>query len=77
MIGSAPPTLAPFLVSSTLPITFDAAAPSIILPKGGGALQGMGEKFAANPVNGTGATSIPLGTSPGRSGFGPHLRGLR
>jgi hypothetical protein len=50
-----------------------AATPSILLPKGGGAIHGMGEKFAANPVTGTGATSVPLATSPGRSGFGPQL----
>ena len=33
----------------------------------------MGEKFAANPVTGTGSLSIPIYTSPGRSGFGPQL----
>ena len=33
----------------------------------------MGEKFAANPVTGTGSMSVPLATSPGRSGFGPQL----
>ncbi|QEA39651.1 toxin [Pistricoccus aurantiacus] len=33
----------------------------------------MGEKFAANPVTGTGAMSVPIYTSPGRSGFGPQL----
>ena len=33
----------------------------------------MGEKFAANPVTGTGSMSIPIATSPGRSGFGPQL----
>ncbi len=27
--------------------------PSISLPKGGGAIKGIGEKFAANPVTGT------------------------
>src|SRR5438128_2368340 len=47
--------------------------PSISLPKGGGAIRGVGEKFAANPVSGTGSMSIPLDTSPGRSGFGPQL----
>ena len=31
------------------------AVPSISLPKGGGAIRGMGEKFAANPVTGTGS----------------------
>jgi RHS repeat-associated protein len=33
----------------------------------------MGEKFAANPVTGTGSMSLPIATSPGRSGFGPQL----
>jgi len=45
----------------------------ITLPKGGGAIHSMGEKFAANPVTGTGTMSIPIVTSPGRSGFGPGL----
>ena len=49
------------------------AAPSISLPKGGGAIRGIGEKFAANPVTGTGSLSVPIATSPGRSGFGPQL----
>jgi len=49
------------------------SAPSISLPKGGGAIRGMGEKFAANPVTGTGSMSVPIATSPGRSGFGPQL----
>ncbi len=47
--------------------------PSISLPKGGGAIRGMGEKFAANPVTGTGSLNVPIFTSPGRSGFGPQL----
>jgi hypothetical protein len=46
-------------------------APSISLPKGGGAILSIGEKFAANPVTGTGSMSVPIATSPGRSGFGP------
>src|SRR4051812_31748892 len=50
-----------------------ASAPVITLPKGGGAIRGMGEKFAANPVTGTGSMTIPIATSPGRSGFGPQL----
>src|SRR5215831_18490164 len=49
------------------------AAPSISLPKGGGAIRGIGEKFAANPVTGTGSLSVPIYASPGRSGFGPQL----
>jgi RHS repeat-associated protein len=52
---------------------FQISAPSISLPKGGGAIRGMGEKFAANPVTGTGSMTVPIATSPGRSGFGPQL----
>jgi hypothetical protein len=48
-------------------------APAISLPKGGGAIRGIGEKFAANPVTGTGSMTVPIATSPGRSGFGPQL----
>src|SRR5206468_11573560 len=47
--------------------------PALSLPKGGGAIRGIGEKFAANPVTGTGSLSIPLPLSPGRSGFTPAL----
>ncbi|TXH36059.1 MAG: toxin [Burkholderiaceae bacterium] len=53
--------------------TFATASPAISLPKGGGAIRGIGEKFAANPVTGTGSMSVPIATSPGRSGFGPQL----
>jgi hypothetical protein len=52
---------------------FAVSAPKITLPKGGGAISGIGEKFAANPLTGTGSMSVPLFTSPGRSGFGPQL----
>ncbi len=53
--------------------SFLQSAPTISLPKGGGAIRGIGEKFAANPVTGTGSMSVPIATSPGRSGFGPQL----
>ncbi|MDH6245483.1 SpvB/TcaC N-terminal domain-containing protein [Mycobacterium sp. OTB74] len=49
------------------------SAPTITLPKGGGAIRGIGEKFGVNPVTGTGSMSVPIATSPGRSGFGPQL----
>jgi RHS repeat-associated protein len=49
------------------------APPVISLPKGGGAIRGMGEKFAANPVTGAGSMTVPIAVSPGRSGFGPQL----
>lgn len=48
-------------------------APTISLPKGGGAIRGIGEKFGSNPVTGTGSMSVPIATSPGRSGFAPQL----
>ncbi len=48
-------------------------APTLSLPKGGGAIRGIGEKFTANPVTGTGSMTVPIATSPGRSGFGPQL----
>ena len=52
---------------------FRVSAPSIELPKGGGAIRGIGEKFSANPVTGTGSLSVPVALSPGRGGFGPEL----
>ena len=55
------------------PARGDSAVPKIDLPKGGGAIRGIGEKFAANPVTGTGAMSVPIATSAGRAGFGPQL----
>ncbi|MGO9484231.1 MAG: SpvB/TcaC N-terminal domain-containing protein [Rhodomicrobium sp.] len=48
-------------------------APHLSLPTGGGAIRGIGEKFAANLVTGTGSLTIPISTSPGRSGFGPQV----
>ncbi|SFU01179.1 RHS repeat-associated core domain-containing protein [Geodermatophilus amargosae] len=48
-------------------------APTVELPRGGGAIRGIGEKFSANPVTGTATLTIPLPASPGRSGFGPSL----
>ena len=47
--------------------------PQISLPKGGGALKGIDEKFQVNPSNGTSSFSIPLPLSPNRNGFTPAL----
>jgi RHS repeat-associated protein len=47
--------------------------PSLALPRAGGAIQGLGEKFAANPLTGVPSLTVPIYTSPGRSGFGPQL----
>src|SRR6267143_934479 len=52
---------------------FGVVPPQLALPKGGGAIRGIGEKFAANPVTGTGSMTVPIYTSPGRAGFGPQL----
>ncbi|WP_036724301.1 SpvB/TcaC N-terminal domain-containing protein, partial [Paenibacillus forsythiae] len=49
------------------------STPSLSLPKGGGAIRGISEKFAANPVTGAASMTVPLAFSPGRSGFGPQI----
>ncbi|NEU08453.1 insecticidal toxin complex protein [Flavihumibacter sp. R14] len=46
--------------------------PSISLPKGGGAIKGIDEKFSVNAVNGTASFSMPLPFSPAR-GASPAL----
>lgn len=43
------------------------------LPKGGGAIRGIDEKFSVNAATGTPTISIPIDTSAGRNGFGPAL----
>lgn len=45
----------------------------ISLPKGSGAIRGIGEKFAANPITGTGSVIVSIATGLGRSGFAPQL----
>ena len=55
--GAGPPARGP---------EFTLSAPAIALPKGGGAIRGIGEKLAANLV--TGWMSVPIATSPGRAG---------
>src|SRR6266487_1965761 len=47
--------------------------PSLSLPKGGGAIHGMGEKFMVNSSNGTGSTTVPITVSPARGGVQPVL----
>lgn len=46
----------------------------ISLPKGGGALKGMGETFSPDLHTGTGNFSIPLQVPAGRNGFQPDLK---
>lgn len=47
--------------------------PQISLPKGGGAIRGIGEKFSANVMMGTCSFSVPIALTPTRSGFTPQL----
>src|SRR5579859_1713535 len=49
-------------------------APALSLPKGGGAIRSIDEKFTVNPSNGTAALSLPLPFSPARNGFLPPVR---
>ncbi len=45
----------------------------VSLPKGGGAIRGVGETFEVAPHTGTASASVPIPCSPGRSGYGPQL----
>jgi RHS repeat-associated protein len=47
--------------------------PSIPLPKGGGALRSIDEKFQVNPANGTSSFNITVPLSKPRSDFAPSL----
>jgi RHS repeat-associated protein len=46
---------------------------TIALPKGGGALHGIGEKFSPDLHTGTSNFTIPVALPPGRNGFQPQL----
>jgi RHS repeat-associated protein len=67
------PNQDPQNVSSADDVGRGMSAPDIEIPKGGGAIKGIGEKFGVNPVNGTGSLTLPVYTSPGRSSFHPAL----
>ncbi|MEO1260393.1 MAG: SpvB/TcaC N-terminal domain-containing protein [Bacteroidota bacterium] len=47
--------------------------PEVSLPKGGGALKGIDEKFEVNAANGTAGFTVPLPATGGRNGFSPSL----
>ena len=49
------------------------APQAISLPQGGGAVAGIGEKFAPDLHTGTGNASVPIALPPGRHGFEPEL----
>jgi len=46
-----------------------SAGQIISLPQGGGALHGIGEKFAPDLHTGTGNFTVPIALPPGRNGF--------
>ncbi|WP_271577005.1 SpvB/TcaC N-terminal domain-containing protein [Bradyrhizobium sp. CCBAU 11361] len=48
--------------------------PTLTLPKSGGSIRGLGEKFAASSATGTGSMTVPLPLSPGRQGLSPSLQ---
>jgi len=58
---------------STTPESNQISIPSVSLPKGGGAIRGIGEKLETNLLTGTASLTVPIYASPGRSGFGPKL----
>ena len=51
----------------------DSSSSIISLPQGGGALQGLGEKFSPDPHTGTGNFTVPISVPAGRNGFQPSL----
>jgi hypothetical protein len=54
--------------------TDTAAAGSVIsLPKGGGAVSGLGEKFVPDLFTGSGSCSVPIAVPDGRRGLRPDL----
>src|SRR5215207_4306959 len=53
--------------------TESAPGQVISLPKGGGALQGIGETFSPDLHTGTGNFTVPIALPPGRNGFQPDL----
>jgi RHS repeat-associated protein len=48
-------------------------APTVALPKGGGAVRGLDEEVTVTAARGSAHLSLAVGASPGRHGFGPSL----
>jgi RHS repeat-associated protein len=47
--------------------------PAISIPKGGGAIRDIGEKFNVNAATGTGSLTVPITTSTARNGSAPQF----
>ncbi|BAV06841.1 RHS repeat-associated core domain-containing protein [Filimonas lacunae] len=63
----------PSLLSGKQGSNSSVSIPSVALPKGGGAVRGIDEKFLVNAVTGTSSFSIPVPLSASRNGFAPAL----
>ena len=50
-----------------------SSAPEIVLPKGGGSIRSIDEKFSVNAANGTSGSSIPFPFTSSRNGFMPGM----
>lgn len=53
--------------------TPNPTSPALSLPKAGGAIRGMGEKFGASSATGTASLSVPLALTAARGGVEPKL----
>ena len=75
--AGAPPTTTPQTPKDQSdqhqPAKNQSPLPTVSLPKGGGAIRDIGEKFSVNPSTGTASITIPIPTSENRSQFGPNL----
>ncbi|MBK8255259.1 MAG: hypothetical protein IPK82_21680 [Polyangiaceae bacterium] len=71
---AAPPAPPPQPTQTSIPSAKidPVRPPSLSLPKGGGAIQPLGDTFKTNPATGTGSFAIPI-PAPGARGFGPSL----
>lgn len=67
--GPAAPDGSPGSQGRTTP----QAVPNLMLPKGGGALKGIGETVSVNPATGTASFAVPLPLPAGREGMTPAL----
>lgn len=62
-----------FISGSAKTKTNKVEAPSISLPKGGGAIKSIDEKFSVNAANGTSGFNIPFPLSSSRNSFIPGM----
>lgn len=63
----------PTLERPSIELPHEPRLPGITLPRGGGAITGIGEAFKAHAPTGTMSCSLPIAATPGRNSFGPRL----